>query len=164
MTHFALAALLAAGLTSAPNLRDGRHDFDFEIGRWTIAPSGYGHIVRKLWDGATIAQLVIPKPGPHVRGSLLSLYSPSTRRWTIYWADAVDGKLSPPLAGSFRDGIGTFLGHDTVHGHPVLIRLLYSHVTQRSFQSVQTVSHDNGRTWTAGTTQLFTRIGSAMPS
>jgi hypothetical protein len=162
--HFALATLLAAGLMSAPDLRDGRHDFDFEIGSWTFAPSGYGHVVRKLWNGATIAQLVIQKPAPHVRGSLLSLYNPSSREWNVYWADANDGTLSPPLAGSFHNGIGTFIGHDTVDGRPVMIRVVYSHVTQRSFQTVQSVSQDNGRTWAARTTRLFTRIGSARSS
>jgi hypothetical protein len=161
--HVALATLLAAGFMSAPDLRDGRHAFDFEIGSWTIAPSGYGHVVRKLWDGATIAQLVIPKPARHVRGSLLSLYNPTSREWYVYWADASDGTLAPPLAGSFHDGIGTFTGHDTLDGRPVLIRLVYSHVTQRSFQTVQSISHDNGRTWSAGPRQLFTRIASAGP-
>jgi hypothetical protein len=155
--------LLAAGLMTAPDLRDGRHDFDFEIGSWTITPSGYGHVVRKLWDGATIAQLVIPKPVLHVRGSLLSLYNPSSREWKIYWANASDGALSPPLAGSFHNGIGVFIGHDTVGGHPVMTRFIYSHVTRRSFQTVQAMSHDSGRTWTSGTTWEYTRVGSRSP-
>jgi len=149
---------MAASMTTAPrDMRDGRHDFDFEIGAWKIAPSGYGHIVRKLWDGATIAQLVIPNPRRHVRGSLLSIYNPSSRQWSIYWADAKDGTLSSPLLGRFRNGVGSFVGRDSVDGHAIMTRLCIFNIASRSFQTLEETSSDGGRTWGGAKRATFTR-------
>jgi hypothetical protein len=149
--------LVALSATSTPGARDGRHDFDFEIGTWKMEPSGYGHVVRKLWDGATIAQLIVLKPSRHVRGSLLSIYTPASRQWSIYWADAEDGTLSPPLVGHFHDGVGTFVGHDTIDGRAALTRLRIFDITPRTFQTVQAESRDGGHTWRSGETTAYIR-------
>jgi hypothetical protein len=151
------AAMLLAVSIAAPSPSDGRHDFDFEIGSWTMAPSGYGHVVRALWDGATIAQLIVPIPVRHVRGSLLSLYDPNRHRWNVYWADATDGSLSKPLTGTFRNGIGTFTGPDTRAGHPIVVRLVYDHIAANSFQTERSESTDNGRTWSRAVKQTYSR-------
>jgi hypothetical protein len=154
--HVVFAMLLAiAPVVATPN--DGRHDFDFEIGTWTISPSGDGHVVRGLWAGASIAELVVQKPAPHVRGSLLKLYSPARRKWNIYWAGAGDGSLSPPLAGAFRNGVGTFVGKDTSAGRREYVRLVYDRITRRSFRTLQSESVDGGRSWSAPTVNTYTR-------
>jgi hypothetical protein len=137
-------------------MHDGRHDFDFEVGTWKIAPSGYGHVVRRLWDGATIAQLIVRKPSRRVRGSLLSIYNPSSRQWSIYWADAQEGTLSAPLLGHFRNGIGTFVSRDTANGGAIT-RLCIFNITSRSFQTIQDQSHDGGHTWSGRRGATFTR-------
>ena len=147
-----LVALLAVPAAAAG---DGRHDFDFELGTWSMAPSGNIHVVRKLWDGATIAQLVVPAPAPHVRGSLLSLYDPSAHLWNVYWADANDGSLSKPLTGGFRNGIGTFIGPDTRAGRSILVRVVYDRITAHSFRTVQSESTDGGRTWKNAVTWTY---------
>ncbi|MBV9055218.1 MAG: hypothetical protein JO078_00320 [Candidatus Eremiobacteraeota bacterium] len=161
------AVTLAAGtaantpvgaLIGMPDARDGRHDFDFEVGTWKMSPSGNGHVVRKLWDGATIAQLIVPRPARHVRGSLLTIYRPSSREWNIYWADAGDGTVSRPLIGHFHDSVGIFIGHDSLNGRPALIRLVFSHISARSFQTVQSESVDNGRTWAGERTEIYSRV------
>ena len=143
-----VAALIAAFAAPAAAAGDGRHDFDFEIGTWSMAPGGNVHVVRKLWDGATIAQLIVPAPVRHVRGSLLSLYDPAARVWKVYWADANDGSLSKPLTGRFSDGVGTFVGPGTLAGRPILVRVVYDRITAHSFRTVQSESTDGGRTWT----------------
>jgi hypothetical protein len=141
--------------TAAPP--DPRHDFDFEVGTWTMSPSGNTHVVERLWEGATIARLIVPKPVPHVRGSLLTVYHPGSQRWYIYWTDATDGSVSPPLVGGFAHGIGTFVGPDVENGRHVLVRLVFSNVTAKAFQTVQSVSHDNGKTWDAGVQTIYAR-------
>lgn len=149
-----LGALAFLGVTPQS---DPRHDFDFEVGTWAMSPSGDTHVVERLWEGATIARLIIPKPAPHVRGSLLTVYRPSSQRWYIYWADATDGSISPPLVGSFSHGVGTFVGPDEEAGHRVLVRLVFSNVTTKAFQTVQSVSHDGGKTWDRGDPTFYTR-------
>ena len=151
-----LIVALIASLATPPRT-DGRHDFDFEIGMWSMTPGGATHVVRKLWDGGTIAQLIVP-PNHHVRGSLLSLYDPMHRDWSIYWADAQDGSLSKPMTGRFRDGIGTFTGSDERAGRPILVRVIYDRITPHSFRTVQSESTDGGRSWSARVTWTYTRL------
>jgi hypothetical protein len=138
-------------------MSDGRHDFEFELGIWRMSPSGDTHIVRKLWDGGSIAQLRLPKPAPHIRGSLLKLYNPKTHDWSVYWADAVDGTLSPPMVGKFSHGLGTFVGNDRVGGHRVLVRLTYRDITTSSFKTTQSTSSDAGKAWSHAVTETYTR-------
>ena len=152
-----LFALLLAISPIATTASDGRHDFDFEIGTWTLSPGGADHVVRELWFGATIAQLIVSKPTPHVRGSLLKLYDPARRVWNIYWADAGDGSLSSPLTGRFRDGVGTFVGIDTSGGTRASIRIVYDHIAQRSFRTLQSESTDGGNTWSRPTVKTYAR-------
>lgn len=152
-----LIAALAVAL-AAPARTDGTHDFDFEIGSWTIAPGGYRHVVRELWSGATIAQLIAPGDARRVRGSLLSLYDPNRHLWNVYWADARDGSLSKPLTGSFHSGVGTFTGMDTRDGHPIFVRIVYDRITASSFQTAQSESRDDGRTWTVTVKRSYRRV------
>ena len=155
----ALLSLLLAVAAPAASVHDGRHDFDFEIGTWRMAPSGNLHVVRKLWDGATIGQLVVLHPAREVRGSLLSLYVPASDTWNVYWADARDGSLSPPLSGRFRNGVGTFEGRDAAGGRAVLVRLVISKIRASSFQTDQSVSKNGGATWGDHNVQTYARVG-----
>ncbi len=126
-----------------------------------MSPGGDGHLVRRLWVGATIAELIVPKPSRHVRGSLLKLYDPARRIWNIYWADADDGSLSPPLSGTFRYCVGTFVGNDTSGGRRESVRLIYDRITQRSFRTLQSKSVDGGHTWSRPTVEIYTRSPAA---
>ena len=152
-----MSLALALVVMGAAPATDGRHDFDFEIGTWKMLPSGNTHIVERLWDGATIGRLVIAKPAPHVRGSLLSVYHPDSGKWSIYWVSAADGSVSPPLVGRFSGGVGTFVGPDVEDGKPVLVQLLYTNVTSTHFTTTQSVSHDGGKTWKLENTTSYQR-------
>jgi hypothetical protein len=153
MAHV-MGALALLGATAQPN---ARHDFDFEIGTWTMSPSGNTHVVERLWEGATIARLIVLKPVPHTRGSLLTVYRPGSQQWYIYWVDSSDGSVSAPLVGSFSHGVGTFVGSDVENGRHVLVRQVFSNVSANAFQTVQSISHDGGKTWDRGDPTFYTR-------
>ncbi len=168
-----IAVLLAATLV-ASSAADPRRDFDFETGTWKIdvvrlihplsgsktwlRPRGFVHIVRKLWDGASLAQLEATKPAPHFLGLMLRMYDAKTQKWSVYWGSADNGALDPPLIGSFADGRGEFQNHETIDGRDVLVRVVYSNITQTSFRTEQAFSADGGTTWEPNLIQTFTRI------
>lgn len=171
----ALALLVSGAARSAASAPpDGARDFDFETGTWNIQvkrllhplthsttwvqPTGYVHVVRKLWDGrASLAELAIEGSPPHFAGSMLRLYDPKSRQWAIYWADSRDGALDPPLIGSFANGRGVFVNQETINGSPVSVRVVYSDITPGSFRTEQSFSTDGGTTWEPNLVQTFTR-------
>ena len=137
------AASASASSDSISVARDGQHDFDFEIGTWGIemkrlahplsgssewiSPSGYSHIVQKVWDGrASLAQLENDRPSPHYDGLMLRLYDPQTHNWNVYWGSIKSGTLDAPLVGHFVKGRGDFFMRDTYEGKPILVRVTYS--------------------------------------
>ena len=97
---FATLATPAKPKTAAAVTRDGQHDFDFELGTWTIDmtrlqhplsgsttwthPEGYTHIVQKLWGGqASLAQLANDRPSLHFDGLMLRMSDPRSHEWRI---------------------------------------------------------------------------------
>ena len=168
----ALIVSLLGVRTDAP--ASSRSDFDFETGVWSIDvhrlvhpfdtskswthPCCYRHIVRKLWDGASLAQLEANRPNPHFIGLLMRLYDAKTGQWSVYWAQADSGAFDAPLVGTFAGGRGVFSGRDTVAGRHVLVRAVYSAITPTSFRTEQSLSTDEGKTWITTLVQTFTRI------
>ncbi len=168
----ALPYLVASAHASAAP--DPRRDFDFESGTWNIdvrrlehpfsgsktwlQPRGYLHIVRKLWDGASLAQLEVTQPAPHFLGLMLRMYDAKTQRWSVYWGSADSGTLDAPLIGGFNNGRGEFDGRDTVDGRAVSVRVVYSNITPSSFRTEAALSQDGGKTWETTLIQTFTRI------
>jgi hypothetical protein len=173
------AAAAACGvMPPATVMRDGQHDFDFEIGTWKIAirrllhpltgsnewdtPTGRVHIVQKIWGGrASLAQLEIEDPTPHYAGLMLRLYDAAGHQWRIYWASSTEGKVDAPLVGRFVSGRGEFFGEDTMAGKPICVRVVYSDITPTSFRADQAFSVDGGKTWETNLMQTFTRLQDA---
>jgi hypothetical protein len=158
-------------------IRNGQHDFDFEIGTWTIAmkrlahpltsdetwltPQGYVHVVQKVWGGrASLAQLERGTSPPQYFGLMLRTYDPQTGQWSIYWAPISNGKVDPPLVGRFTNGRGVFFGDSTFASKPVRVRIIYSNITRASFRATQAFSLDGGATWQTNLIQTFHRVSS----
>lgn len=143
--------------------RDGQRDFDFHIGTWKthlkrlLRPlSGSTEwteyegttIVRKVWDGrANLVELVADGPAGHFEGLNLRLYNPQSRQWSLNFANARGGTLSPPTIGGFKDGRGEFYNQETFDGRAVLVRFVISDITADSVRFEQAFSDDGGRTW-----------------
>ena len=93
-------------------------EFEAESKAWPIL-GGLGNedIYRTAHDGGFV-------------GMSFRFFDPSTRQWSIYWADSRRcGVLDPPLFGLFADGVGVFEGEDTFQGRPIKVRFRWSGVT-----------------------------------
>jgi hypothetical protein len=167
-------AIQAQACPVAPSTRDGSRDFDWEIGNWKThvkrlqgALSGTGKwveyngtsAVRGLLNGrANIVELSIEGPAGRIEGAALRLYEPEARRWTINYFNVGDGQLTPPLAGSFVDGVGTFCGDDTLRGKPILVRFVISRVAGGDYRFEQAFSPDRGQTWEVNWIAMDSRV------
>ncbi len=168
-----LTALLAfsakADTMGAPATdADGRHDFDFYIGSWTIE----NHVLQpggawKAFESTTtdraflagmgnIDEMTLPRDA---HGASLRFFDPQTKLWSIYWATSTRGKLElPPEVGKFEDGVGHFYGDDVdAAGKPVKVRFTWTRASADHLHWDQAYSYDGGKTWQVNWTMEFTR-------
>jgi hypothetical protein len=149
---------------SKTTLRDGQHDFDFEVGSWKIHLKRLVHpltgsttwvefdgtsVTRKLWEGRSqIEQFETDSAvGGHIEGMTLRLYNPESHQWRLYWANSKRGIMDPPQVGEFKDGRGEFYAQDTINGRVILIRFLWTNTTTNTPHFEQSFSDDGGKTW-----------------
>lgn len=76
----------------------------------------------------------------------LRLFNPSTRLWSVYWADSHSGTLDPPLQGSFDGNLGVFFGIDYHLGEEVLVQFQYDRTNRKEPIWGQAFSNDQGVT------------------
>lgn len=170
----ALSAMPMAALAQQPAPaaaeRDGRSDFDWEIGEWTTRLSRLQRplsgstawveyegttIVRPVQGGANLVELSVEGPSGRIEGVSLRLYDPEARQWSLNFAGG--GVLSPPVFGEFRDGRGVFFGQDRWAGRTILVRFVISDVTADSARFEQAFSADGGATWEVNWIAVDTR-------
>lgn len=176
------AAAQTTTATNAPApeaLHDGQHDFDFEIGSWRthlkrlIDPLSGSNIwaeyegtsvVSKVLDGrANLVELKVQGPAGRIEGVSLRLYDPSARRWSLNFANARSGALSPPSVGGFSNGRGEFYSNETLDGRPILVRFVISDITADSCHFEQAYSADGGKTWEVNWIADDTRLAAPAP-
>jgi hypothetical protein len=165
----ALSAPLTPGAASAadrpvaPPLRDGAHDFDFNIGVWhteirrILNPFAGGDrsvelhgtvTVRKVWDGrAQLEEISADGPQGHWDGMTLFTYNPGAHQWSQTYANASDGVLTAPLIGAFADGRGELIAQDIFEGRTILVRGVWSQIQPDSHRFEEFFSNDGGKTW-----------------
>ncbi len=153
--------------------RDGQHDFDFDIGRWKTHLERRVHpltgstiwvkyegttVVRKVWDGrANLAELEADGPGSHLEVLSLRLYNPQSRQWSLNSANSRGGTLSVPTVGEFKNGRGEFFDQEEINGRVILVRNVWSNITQNSCRFEQSFSDDGGKTWEVNWIAVDTR-------
>ena len=153
----------AASPPAAAALRDGSHDFDFEIGTWKTHLRHRTHplsgsttwveldgtsVIRKIWNGrANLVELEVSGPSGHIEGLSLRLYNPEAHQWSLNFANSGGGMLAQPTIGEFEDGRGEFYDQEPFNGRSILVRNVFSNVTPASYRFEQAFSDDGGKTW-----------------
>jgi hypothetical protein len=158
----------------APAMRDGQHDFDFEVGSWKTTISRLQHplsgsstwvkydgttVVRKVWNGrAILLELEADGPAGHFQGLSLRLYNPESHQWSLNFANSNSGTLGQPTIGEFKDGRGEFYDQEQLDGRAILVRFVISGITADSVQFEQAFSADGGKSWEVNWIATDTRI------
>ena len=154
--------------------RDGRHDFDFEIGSWKTRVSRLLHpltgsttwveydgttVVRKVWNGrANLVELEADSSAGHFEGLNLRLYNPQSHQWSLNFANSKGGSLSQPTIGEFKNGRGEFFDQETLDGRAILVRFVVSDITPNSCRFEQAFSEVGGKTWEINWVATDTRV------
>jgi hypothetical protein len=172
--------MLSAGVTRVtipwPLMSDGRHDFDFLHGSWTIrnrrraarlegseewlefdSSARVRPILLGLGNEETISIPDLPGTGPF-EGHTTRLFDPAAKTWSIFWASTgAPGRMDPPLTGAFEDGEGVFYGEDTFEGRPVRVRFDWIPDGSDRARWQQSYSDDDGSTWELDWVMDFSR-------
>jgi hypothetical protein len=144
-------------------VRDGQHDFDFNLGAWnshikrvmnplsgatdTFEMNGTV-TVRKVWDGrAQLEEIEADGPRGHWEGMTLFLYNPQSHQWNQSFIGANAGTLNGSLTGEFKDGRGELYAQDTFNGRSILVRGTWSQIKPDSHHYEEAYSDDGGRSW-----------------
>jgi hypothetical protein len=166
----AVAAVLSCSsrLTHAQEAaqRDGQRDFDFLVGSWKIhlkrlVQPEHGAkqwvdldgtvVCRQIFDGrAEVEEFNVESHDRKMRiqGLATRFYNPKSQQWSIWWANAKDGAMSPPpVIGEFKDGRGEFYDQDVVDGRVVYLRFVWTATTTKSPHFEQSISADGGKSW-----------------
>lgn len=171
---FSQTATSQANGQSASPVRDGQHDFDFNIGVWKTRIKRLQHplagskewievsgtvTVSKVWQGrANLEEIEADGPTGHIEGLTLRLYNPESRQWYLYWANSKVGTLDTPGVGEFKSGRGEFYSQDQFNGRTILVRQIYSNITPNSYHFEQSYSDDGGKTWEPNWVASLTRL------
>ncbi len=140
-------------------------DFQFLAGRWAIKNrrlkqrwvatsaqawelfDGDSHCWTVLNGLGSIEELRIPVGQP--RGLGIRLLDEKKGLWSDYWVGSGAGEITPPpMWGSFKDGVGTFIATDESDGGiPIQSRGVWDRITPTSCRWHQAFSRDGGVTW-----------------
>jgi len=126
--------------TSEP--RSGVHDFDFLIGKWRIR---HRRLKERLagsdewqeFDGISEAWPILEGAG-NMDDNVLELPDGAYRAISVRTFD-------PPVVGSVVNGIGTLMADDTFNQQPIVMRFVWSNITENSCRWEQAFSLDGGR-------------------
>lgn len=173
---FAVPAAAQQAQAAATAARDGRHDFDWEIGNWAThvrvrrnplsgeAPdwaefSGTSAVKPVLDGRSNIVELSVKNPKGQIEGVALRLYNPKTRQWSINYASLSNGMLTAPIYGGFDGkGRGLFYGQDMLDGRAILVRFVITVVSPSEARFEQAYSADGGANWETNWIAIDKRI------
>jgi hypothetical protein len=156
---------------------DGRHDFDFALGRWRVRNRKISDILdpactdwlefdaiselRPILGGFGNLDTFVPLGLPAedcFEGATLRMFDPATGLWRIWWMSTrAPGRLDPPVEGRFTGGHGQFFGDDVIGGAAVRVRYDWFDVAPGSARWEQAFSYDQAATWATNWVMTLTR-------
>jgi hypothetical protein len=162
-----LPAPFVCAQTIEPNtpspLRDGSHDFDFNVGVWhthirrlldPFSPSSASVVldgtvtVRKVWGGrAELEEIEADGAKGHWEGLSLFLYNPAAHQWSQTFLNSKTPDFGTPLIGEFHDGRADLFGQDSFRNQTILVRGVWSEIEPNSHRYEESYSNDGGKTW-----------------
>jgi hypothetical protein len=151
-------------MSNEPDERDGRADFDFLIGSWTVH---HRRLIERLkgcteWEEfegicqarhilgglGNMDELTMERASGRAEGMTVRLYNPATREWSIYWAASTGrGRLDVPMVGKFEGPRGEFYSQEVFEGRHIFSRFIWTVNSAESCRWEQAFSADGGKTW-----------------
>lgn len=176
-------AAAQSSMTSGQNAaqRDGRHDFDFEMGTWKAHVKTLTHRLSGSRDWEDLNGVVVTKPimdgkgnlsemsadsatsSKHIQIIAVRLYNPASHQWSIYGASDKSGVFDPPQVGQFEGKKGEFYAADTYEGRAILIRFVWTDLSPSRTHMEQAFSADGGKLWEVNWIYDGTRIDGTPP-
>ncbi len=156
-------------------MSDGRHDFDFFHGDWSIhnrrlerrlqgctdwqefAATGSCHPVIGGMGNLDNFSSVFPDGQP-LEGLTLRVFNPESHHWSLYWLDNRGCALQPPVVGRFVNGRGEFFADDVLEGKPIRVVFHWFDITPNSAVWEQAFSQDDGESWEMNWRMEMTRV------
>lgn len=163
----------APGMTEERALAAHAHDWDWLEGGWRVRHhrlkerltgsteweefDGTCAMVRTMNGFGNMDDNWLDLPAGAYRAMGIRAFNPETRLWSIWWLDARSQTIDAPVRGGFADGVGEFVGDDTLRGQPIKVRFRWSEIAANSARWEQAFSPDGGVTWEVNWWMAFTR-------
>ena len=158
-------------ITASPT--SSKHDFDFYEGKWKLHNrklktrlnnctewtefESTQEMYRVLNGIGNIDNYLATFDGVPFEGMSVRLFNPKTKLWSIYWADSIEGKLDPPVVGSFENNVAHFFTRNILNDKKILIVFRWDVRDKENPVWSQAFSADNGKTWEWNWYMYFTR-------
>jgi hypothetical protein len=150
-------------LVIIPSVTSSKNDFDFFEGRWSLYNrklksrlsnciewmefESTQEMYRVLNGTGNIDNFLATFDGQPFEGMTVRLFNPTTKLWSIYWADSNEGKLDPPVLGSFENKVGHFFTKDIFNNKDIIVAFQWDARDENNPVWRQAFSDDRGKTW-----------------
>jgi hypothetical protein len=138
-------------------------DFDFYIGKWNIrnrklkerlnnsneliefdSTDATSHLLKGFGNMNKFSATFDGEP---FEGIAIRLFNPTTKLWSISWADSTAVAFDPPMVGSFNGNIGKMYCKDEFKGQDIIVLFHWDKTDIDNPIWSQAFSIDKGKTW-----------------
>lgn len=161
-------------LQITPSPTSSENDFDFFVGKWKVRNRKLNKRLancddwtefeakndcRKILNGrANTDSFYAEFDDKPFEAMTLRLFNPSTKLWSIYWADSNVVVLDVPQVGYFDGKIGEFFARDIFEGQQIIVKFRWDVTDENAPVWSQAFSADEGKTWEWNWYMYFTRV------